>query len=369
MSAGERHDAGAPGDLPPEPVDTPGWDALDAALGAVYPDDEPFLSRAVLPYALGGPDPIEGIQAYWNAEPAHWHLITFGFSELYTADEADDPAVSGYGFELTLRLPGPLADAPPDWALDLLQSLGRYVFESGHPFLAGDQLRCDGPIAPLPAPLAGISFAPDPALPPALATPNGEVQLLQVVGLHPDELDAALAWSCEGLLALLAQRDPLLLTDPERGSLLADADAEAQIRTGIARDGSSLGSALTPSVRWEPEGDGFRLTLGARAVNTLRDLLRGRTLHGKPFSLVGADAQVDVLPGEAPAAVVDQDPDDDDDDGVLTVTLTPDLARALADQLAPQRGEHRWPDLPALVLEIAPTEITDPEGNPLETIG
>ena len=58
-------------------------------------------------------------------------------SELY-AKESDDPEVSGYGFELTFRLamePGEVADAnaePPTWALNFLQNLARYVFQSGN---------------------------------------------------------------------------------------------------------------------------------------------------------------------------------------------------------------------------------------------
>src|SRR5215831_5073203 len=83
--------------------EAPGWDALDAALRPIYGDREPYHVGTIIPYALGGPDPIHGISAYKNAEPRrHWHLITYGFSELW-AKQSSDRDVSGFGFELTFR--------------------------------------------------------------------------------------------------------------------------------------------------------------------------------------------------------------------------------------------------------------------------
>lgn len=73
-----------------------------------------------------------------------------GFSELY-AKESDEPEVSGYGFELTFRLaiaPDTAADAePPRWAMNFLQNLARYVFQSGNVFKDGDWMTANGPIA------------------------------------------------------------------------------------------------------------------------------------------------------------------------------------------------------------------------------
>ena len=46
---------------------------------------------------------IYGISIYRAEDPPHWHFVTYGFSELYSK-ESDDPAVSGWGFELTFRL-------------------------------------------------------------------------------------------------------------------------------------------------------------------------------------------------------------------------------------------------------------------------
>src|SRR5579884_4223990 len=96
-----------------EAPEAPGWDAIDAALRPIYGDREPYHVGTVIPYALGGPDPIHGISAYKNDAPAsHWHFVTYGFSELW-AKESDDPDVSGFGFELTFRLARKVKDKKP----------------------------------------------------------------------------------------------------------------------------------------------------------------------------------------------------------------------------------------------------------------
>ena len=127
--------------------DAPGWDAIDAALVPLYGDREPYHVGNVVPYALGGPDPIHGISAYANLEPVpHWHFVTYGFSELWVK-ESSDPDVSGFGFELTFR-PTCAAEEekPPNWALSFLQNVGRYVFTRGNPLGVGHTLPLNGPI-------------------------------------------------------------------------------------------------------------------------------------------------------------------------------------------------------------------------------
>ena len=96
--------------------DAPGWAAIDEALRPIYGAREPYHVGTIVPYALGGPDPIHGISAYKNLEPApHWHFVTYGLSELW-AKGSSDREISGFGFELTFR---PLCDKedtkPPNW--------------------------------------------------------------------------------------------------------------------------------------------------------------------------------------------------------------------------------------------------------------
>jgi len=172
---------------PPDDV-APGWDAIDAALKPLYGPQQPRHFGTILNYRLGGPDPLDGISAYARAEPVpHWHILTYGFSELYEK-EAEDQAISGYGSELTLRLSrDPSATDPPVWVLGLLQDLARYVFKTGNIFTAAHLMNLNGPIAlDTPTALTAIAFMPDSELPP-IDTPNGHLSFLQTVGANSTE--------------------------------------------------------------------------------------------------------------------------------------------------------------------------------------
>lgn len=218
-------------------VAAPGWDAIDGALDALYPGQEPAHFGTTIKYALGGPDPLDGISVYRAGPPDHWHYVTYGFSELYVK-ESDDPDHSGYGFELTLRLVRHGEEEPPMFALGLLQRLARYVFESGRAFEAGHRMDLDGPMASgTDTALTAMCIAHDPELPP-IETPHGRVEFLQLVGLTGDELAAAKAWRTDSFLALLATEAPRLVTDLRRRSLLLDAGFAARVAAGTAADRS-----------------------------------------------------------------------------------------------------------------------------------
>jgi hypothetical protein len=84
--------------------DAPGWAAIDARLAELYPDIEPKHYGTQHRFALGGPDPLDGVSFYQRAEPVpHWHIIGYGMSELY-AKETDNPDESGWGLEFTFRI-------------------------------------------------------------------------------------------------------------------------------------------------------------------------------------------------------------------------------------------------------------------------
>ena len=142
--------------------------------------------------------------------------MTFGLSELYEK-ESEDLEVSGWGFELTMRLPRSSGDeGPPGWALDLLTRLGAYVFSSGSPFGDGHRLDPGGPLTGSAGTrLTAVAFTRDRQL-PAIDTPNGSLQFLQVVGITADELAEMQRTSTAAVLGGLAQQTPLLVTDPTR---------------------------------------------------------------------------------------------------------------------------------------------------------
>lgn len=83
----------------------PGWDAIDAALARLYPGVVP-VHLAPFPGAHMPGGGVQGISAYPAA--GHWHLVSYGLSELFEK-VSRQPEISGWGFELTIRvarLPG-----------------------------------------------------------------------------------------------------------------------------------------------------------------------------------------------------------------------------------------------------------------------
>jgi hypothetical protein len=190
----------------------PGWDAIEATVTERLDiDGEPLhWSTGVLP----GQDGVYGISAY--RLPELWFFVTFGLTELYEK-ESENAAVSGWGFELTMRTPRADRDPqPPHWPRALLVRLGEYVFTRASPFGPGHRLDPSGPITGSPdTRLTAVAFTADPQLPP-IKTPNGSVDFLQVVGITADELERMQRSSTAEVLESLASHNPDLVTDPAR---------------------------------------------------------------------------------------------------------------------------------------------------------
>ncbi|MEE7548053.1 suppressor of fused domain protein, partial [Xanthomonas sp. Kuri4-1] len=302
-------------------TDSPGWDAIDAELARHYPQQSPRHYGALLSPALGGNDPLYGISAYWRDLPQpHWHFVTYGFSELYDK-EGDDPEISGWGFELTFRLAAAPGSEPPNWALNFLQNLARYVFGSGNPFEHGHYLNANGPIAAdSDSLIRAVAFVRDPEL-ATLQTPNGRVEFLQVVGLTDDEELAIKRWSTVDVLEALVERMPLWITSLERGSLLADPSVAAAIDAGAARDGSQTGFLFVEHLDWTLQPPQGELVIGANQVASLLGLLPGRLPFGQDLRLIGSDRQVRLAPAAVSAL--------EDVDGVLECRLDAPALAAL----------------------------------------
>jgi len=347
-----------------EPV---GWSAIDASLAPLYGDQEPLHMGTLLGYRLGGPDPLDGISAYYRTDPVpHWHYVTYGFSELY-GKEQEDQAVSGYGFELTFRLQAPAgATVAPNWVFSMLQNLARYVFNTGNVFRPGEWIAANGPIAlGTDTRICSMAMVSDPEL-PALDTPNGRLEFIQVVGLTQEEEYAAKQWSTQGLLDTLLPRMPLWITDLERGSLLDDPALAAQVKAGTERDGSSSGFLFTDVLDVAQHKRLLRaplteITLGARQVDELRALLPLRIPFGWPFMLAGGEWQLRFEPGDACSVTMD--------DGSVAIGMTPECAHEFARTMRAQAGRYELPQLPTVSWIVQQTAIRDADGNIVSTIG
>ncbi|MCU4184886.1 suppressor of fused domain protein [Acidiferrimicrobium sp. IK] len=277
-----------------------------------------------------GDPPLEEVTAHRVGDPDHWHLVTYGLSELHRPDPADvvaqappgdpDAALSGWGFELTLRLAG--SDEEPLWAVDLLTNLAAYVWAGGHPFAAGHHLDLRGPIRlDSESALTAAVVVTDPTL-GVMDGPLGTVELLQVVGLTADELELCRSWSTDAVVDLLARDNPLLVTDIARRSVLADPGIAGEVAARARADGSELTELRVATLAWHRARFGRRavVEMGSGTAAALGPALRRELVApGAAFSVVGDEMTVRFVVadtpgwhGEGPLLVVDVPPEEVD---------------------------------------------------------
>lgn len=354
-------------DTAEEELEAPGWNAIDESLRPIYEDQQPKHYGTLVGYELGGPDPIRGISAYLRLDPVpHWHFVTYGFSELY-AKESENKDVSGWGFELTMRLStSPDAEEPPMWTLNFLQNLARYVFQSGNVFVNGDYLNANGPIAAeADTALCAVVFVHDPEL-PSKDTPNGRLEFLQVVGITAEEEMAVKQWKTLKVLEVYKPYLPLFVTDLGRSSLMKLPGVAAQIAAGASQEGSFTGHIFVDQLAWEEKKRLLRkpllsVELGARQITELMGLLPYRLGFGKEFALVGNKARVVFRPAETNTYEIDGT--------AVRIGLTKQALDEFLVKLVRREGIYELDEFPGLAFQVRKTHIRDSRGNIVETIG
>jgi suppressor of fused len=124
--------------------------------------------------------------------------------------------ISGWGYELTMRVRAQDEDQSPAWPFELLEKVARYTQDNAHPFEVGDRLDPGGPITGRDdTRLVAVAFALDPEV-PATDSPNGRLEFRQLVGITRDELDEMKATNTARIIARFQLTNPLLITDPNR---------------------------------------------------------------------------------------------------------------------------------------------------------
>jgi hypothetical protein len=263
-----------------------------------------------------------------NTTPPCWLLLTQGLEHR--------------GLVLTVRVPRTKEElAPPAWATALLQSLS--TLAADRPVGDDQSLELPGLVVP-GSDLGAVAFAVDPRLAP-MSTPWDTLRVLTAVGLTRDEERLVREWSPRGLLEVLAVASPLLLTDPERGSLLVSPRARAVIEQRVGKEGSSL-AQMTPAssalTRTKPAGATW--SLSADGVDTFIALLKGRIAHQRPFTVRGERTSLAVVPGDI-AELVELD-------GVPTLKLSQQAARQIRSLLRGKPGRYTFDMIPAFTLEV-----------------
>ena len=198
-------------------VSSSGWQAIDDAATALYGDEAPRHVGYQPPAAFS--DNLQGCSAYRARD--HWHYISYGLSELYVPSPSHDPEISGWGFELTLRVPGEAPD-PPQWPFTMVNEMAKHVNSNLVLLQDGDRIDLRLPVTGFPslpdAPDTGLSvfaLCVDPEL-GEIDTPNGHVVFLQLVGVTAAEKREMIETSTAAVLDRLATGNPLLVTHPTR---------------------------------------------------------------------------------------------------------------------------------------------------------
>ena len=205
-SVAEPTESSAP---PTDPdAKAPGWDAISREFARLYPRQEP-IHRAPIPgLAFGGG--LQGVSAY--RAPDHWHFVTYGLSELWTKEQGSDPEVSGWGYELTMRVAARGESAiPPDWAFNVLHQAALVTRTERKIHRPGDRIQFSEPQAlPDGTMLEGLAVAEDPQL-PALVTENGRLAFHQLIRATSLELDQMRSDGTDAVLSRWKRTDPLLV--------------------------------------------------------------------------------------------------------------------------------------------------------------
>lgn len=340
--------------------ETAGWDAIDAHLSQRLGREPAKHWGSVIKWAMGGPDPLDGVSVYANED--HWHYVGFGLSELY-GKESQLPHQSGWGIELTMRVArAPGETEAPTWPIGRMNQLARYVVQTGSVLLPGDYLDTNGAVsATVPnSDLRAILFALDPEL-GELEGPNGKLRFVQIVGATTDEYAAAQSWKTDAVLGLLAKASPRWVTDLHRRSWLASRpELAAAAREGAEREGSSHGGSFTKQLRVLSEGADAVIEVGAIAIP---DLTRGfayRIPFGRPFVLRGPEGlALRIVPGEASRW----------DGAKNELVLAAADGRAIAAALPQKRGDHARGIVPGVRFRVVPTEIRGSQNELVRVMG
>lgn len=316
--------------------DIPGVFAVTEAFRKAYSAASRLDFRSHLPPELE-PHPAKLVTA-WEG-PGYWHLVTCGLTELFRK-ESDIPEQSGWGMELTMKVPRAESDpGPPRYAVELLRYLVNYVESSHKPFQAGHYADI-GPLAQ-GATLEGVTFVRDTRLSGLYSGPFGRFYFLQVVGVTRDELEALARVDDERVVRALArQRGPDLLTEPLRASVFSGPQAPPVPQETKVAAGSMQVNVLRFSRSFI---GGHECELDVQTAPLVARLLAERLGQNHPLQLSHQEGlRVEFRPAPEPGWSFQE--------GLLTVKLSPEDAQELCAGLAAARSNEpivlaRLPDL------------------------
>lgn len=356
-----------------------GADYIVDKMHKLYPDQEGLFWGTILPYSLGGNEPLDGVEVYKSEKGLpHWHYVTYGFSEqgVYEDNEAEDNSNidSKFGFELTFRLKRD-SDKPPVWVVNLLQNLARHIFSTGDYFDAGHHLNCNGPIAlETNTKLTALGFCIDSEL-GEMDTCNGHVKFLQAVALTMDEMYGMMHWVGEKFLGELFKFIPYGIADLDRDSILNNTEFKQILDRGVEQDGSSTAGLYVTNMKWyiDKKSKKFALKskklitieLGAMHVDAFLTMLRGRVEKKRLLEIINLeDGKFNTLCIEY---AEDEFLYDDSDVNFVRMKLPMSVLKEIQTIVKPHVGIYICDNMP-LKFVVLRSEIKDSTGKIVEVI-
>ncbi len=169
-----------------------GWKAIEDACLKMYPGQtNPKHYGTIIPWSLGGNDPLDGISIYDGGE--YYHFVTFGLSELYEK-ENENKEYSGYGFELTVKLK---KDGLEDEEVGIrgmcgiLQAIAKLTYNKGEIFQPDEYIYTGQTTGMDPNGKSLIKgFITQLDKLGEIETPNGKVKFVELIGATDAELKA-----------------------------------------------------------------------------------------------------------------------------------------------------------------------------------
>ncbi len=166
-----------------------GWDDITRTFENLYPNQEPKHYGTLISYNFGGNDTLDGISVYDGGD--YYHFVTYGFSEIYEKENDND--ISGFGFELTYKLKkdDTINEEEIKCFLGILQTLGRYVFETKNVFKPNEYIytgQTDGIDVKQESNIVGFVTIKDP-LAGTIDSVNGKIEFVQLVGATLEEIN------------------------------------------------------------------------------------------------------------------------------------------------------------------------------------
>jgi hypothetical protein len=196
---------------PPTNGEATGWKAIDRVLRDVYGSQVPKHVGYVPGLHLGSG--LQGTSAFDAGN--HWHYVSYGLTELWEKNPDADPQVSGWGYELTLRVVKN-GDEPPSWPFTMLERIARHTHAENHRFLVGDRVEIGAPITGSDDTwLTAFALTFDPRLPTTTSL-NGSFEFRQLFGITDDELTEMRSKTTDTVLERIRRNNMLLVTDPAR---------------------------------------------------------------------------------------------------------------------------------------------------------